>query len=228
MATHSIQLTFDTAGDAFSLSPMPAVAAQPPALPLIAFYGDSTQWGLDGAKYVATGLNTRADHPATDYVCLCGYAVSNRGVKSTTSRQLLDGDGVNQPWTTEMADPSISIVVVNHAQNDGASIASGAMSFADYNANLRALRDAAIAAGKTFIFQTPNICNTANVPQLVDNVRAMATERGNQLIDLYAFGTQLAIGRTMVEFCPDGVHPNQWYYRQNGLEMNRCLNNIFP
>lgn len=218
-----------TAKISFSNGIWSVTDAAPVSLPVIACYGDSTMWGLDGAKFAAGLGNARADHPATDYISLPRYAVSNRGINSTTSRQLLDGDGVNLPWAQEMAQSNIAIVIVNHAQNDGVLIASGAMSFADYNANMRALRDIAMSAGKIFIYQTPNICATPNVPQLVANVRAMALERGNYVLDLYAYGVQISAGRAMAEFCPDvaAVHPNQWYYRQNGLESNRQLNNCF-
>ena len=85
---------------------------------------------------------------------MCHVKVSNEGVSGTRADQLLNGtDGKHKPWTQELKQSKAHIVLLNFGINDSRQPSE---TIPSYIMNMRLLVDAAKAAGKQVVLETPN------------------------------------------------------------------------
>jgi lysophospholipase L1-like esterase len=157
---------------------------------VIELYGNSTQKPHD------------IDKPASYYINLPGYTVSNRGLSGTTTRDLLNGYTGILPWTTQMRQSSAAVVITNHCLVDATLL-----TLTEYKDNLRAIADA--AAGKRIFFET---CNPTAVrplaPVYAQAMRDVAAEKGIYVLDVELYLNGLLAGRPITTMMPDGDHPS--------------------
>lgn len=177
----------------------PTTAAPAPAVckPVrIQLFGDSTQWGLDGAtKARATVYPELALQQAMDQAYGYGKViVSTRAVEATTSTDLVNGtDRLNKPWPGSV---DADIVVMNHGTND--DLKSTGIEL--YKANLRILA----RAPAVVVFET-HIPDFHRDNGYADAMRQVATELRMPLIDTNAYAKSIA---NWDQYTPDYVHPN--------------------
>jgi lysophospholipase L1-like esterase len=206
-------------GGGGAASPTPIAQVQPKPV-LIETYGDSTTV----ACTVTPGV------PATEACPTNGYGVasttepqalqtllqkslgttvtvSNKGVASITTDDLLNGTGREngRTWEASMSASTAQIVTINTGINDSAS--------EDYAADLRNLIAIAKAHGKTVIIFTPNQITNVNAADLASRRQTMlsvAASLGVPVSD--DFGAL-----TLAQWTPllsDGVHPTAQGYQQ--------------
>jgi acyl-CoA thioesterase-1 len=198
-------------------SPAPAVASTPRAI-LIEAYGDST---MKGYTYV-NGVAQIAAQPAPailEFGLQANYGdtitVANHGVNGSTAANLLNGDGVNLPWTQQMAQSQANLVYFNFGIND--SRPESNESVAQYQQNLESLVKIAQAAGKMVILETPNPSgdpDTAALPSYVTAMRTVQAEFNLTLVDEYTY----MLGLNWQSLMSDALltHPTQYGYEVKG------------
>ncbi len=217
------------AGFAQAAPPAPSVAAAPAAtadattpaplncpasssVKLIAAYGDSTTVGV-GADDAAHTM------PAILETLICHIKVSNEGVSGTRADQLLNGtDGKHAPWNQELKQSKAHILLFNFGINDsrqpGETIPS-------YSMNMHLLVDAAKAAGKTVVLETPNPIfptQKADAPDAklqahAQAVRQLAKAEHVPLIDVNAAMLAAVKQHKLSELYSDPLHPTAAGYR---------------
>jgi lysophospholipase L1-like esterase len=182
-----------------------AQAAADQALKVIELYGNSTQKPVD------------IDKPASFYIDLPGYKVSNLGYTGTTTRDLINGYSGILPWSTQMRQSTAVVVITNHCLVDATLIP-----LAEYKDNLRFIAQEAV--GKTIFFQT---CNPTAVrplaPAYAQAMRDVAAERGIYVLDVERYLTTVLAGRPIPTLMPDGDHPSAATHELVGEFLEREL-----
>jgi lysophospholipase L1-like esterase len=136
--------------------------------------------------------------------------VTNHGVAGNTIPAALAGDGVNLPWSQQMAQSKARIVVFNFGINDS-NVTSGE-SVAQFQANVSQLIQIAKAAGKTVVVETANPVNDPTRAALPDYVAAgIAAARTWDVNVIDEFG-YLVTQPTWPSMLSDNVHPTQAGY----------------
>lgn len=186
----------------------------------IAYYGDSTVWGLIGS-------DTQATYPSPYYVSVPSYTVQNLGLRGDCTLDAINGFApINRaPWAQLMAASSAHVVIVNYGINDR----NQGMTIETYKTNLRTLADAVRANNKMFVLETPNpVSIAASIPlsSYVQTMREVAAEKHVPLIDQFSYLTDLIGSSPITNYMPDGVHPNQTTYTLKGQFANQQLNVI--
>lgn len=177
---------------------------------IIEYHGDSTIWGhnsIDGNRVTTTA-------PMQFSTALGGvYDVRNEGVGSTSTSDLLAGDGVHAPWATYVNTSSAKVFIVNHGINDNYG---GTTTPQQYKDNLITIVNLARGAGKQIILETPNPINSYPMGAYYDAMRAVATELNVPLIDQHQYLMTYLNGQPIQDICPDGTHPSQATYILKG------------
>lgn len=198
---------------------------------LIEAYGDST----------TVGCTVTAGAPATDACPAAGYAiasttapaalqttlqssvgstvtVSNRGVASISSNDLLFGTG-RENGTTFDASMSISkaqIVTIDIGINDPGVVS-------DTSANITALVKIAQGHGKTVVLFTPNAVTTANA-EAVATIRMQIIQIGKTLNVAVSDDFASVQASQWPALLSDGTHPTaQGYQTKGAFEANALL-----
>jgi lysophospholipase L1-like esterase len=187
-----------------------------PAVLIVETYGDSTQAGHSSLG--------QSPSVAQDYLGV-QYSVRNRGVGSTNTKNLLEGDGFNLPWDQQMKQSPASVVVINHGINDHP------YPIEQYRDNLAKLVYTARDAGKTVVLETPNpiipggaISGDWDIDALAERVemmRAVAAGTGAFLCDQDK--AIRSAGQDTLEFFWDGVHPSAKGYLVKGSKLAQCI-----
>lgn len=182
----------------------------------IEWYGDARVRGLDGAfsdgRYVA---NPTPAVFANNLPSQPPYTVYNRGVNSNTTRKQLDGTNGSHPaWTTQMSTSTAKIILLQY----GASDISGAMSVADYKANLNQLAAVARNAGKYVILVTPPPTGDNDLTTFAQGVRDQAAVLSAPVIDFFKYTNDYmaANSLSLPNLLPDNLHPSQATYELLG------------
>lgn len=182
---------------------------------IIEYHGDSTVWG-----YEARTDGNRVATPAPDAFAASlpsFHTVRNRGVNRSTACDLLNGTGgYERSWVDYMKDSDATVVIINHSIND-----MSAYGLEQYRSCLTELVDIAKGEEKVVILETPNPAadneNGEQQARYVSEMKAIASQRGLNLIDQYAYLRQEQFGGTdPYAICPDGVHPSQDIYIEKG------------
>lgn len=180
----------------------------------IDYYGDSTIWGyrsgVGGQVAVPAPAAFAAALPTTT-----NYVVRNEGVSGTTACQLLNGtDGKHPAWDTQLASTSANVVIVNFAIND-----EWQMDLATYKGCLSSLAQKARAAGKKFVFETPNPTRdsySTGLDTWAQAMRDVARSLNAPVIDQYQYLKDYLAGASPYTICPDGLHPTDAVYIMKG------------
>jgi lysophospholipase L1-like esterase len=182
-------------GSSAGNSPSTAPVLKQCAAIRIQLFGDSTQWGLDGATKVRAAVypELALQQAMNNRFGIGKVIVSTRAVEATTSQMLVDGtDRLNKPWPQSV---DADIVVMNHGTNDDL-LNTGVE---QYKANLRALAKApAIIVFETHlpVFHRENGYAVA--------MREVAAQLGVPLIDSKKYAESLP---NWEQYQPDYVHP---------------------
>jgi lysophospholipase L1-like esterase len=211
----ALALTMTACGGGGDTQP-PQGVAQAPTKVLVDTYGDSTQWGD-----VHLGRS-----PAIAQAELgSGYEISNRGVGSSNTANLLTGDGKNLPWAEQMAQSRANIVVINHAINDHP------YPIEQFRDNLASLVNTATARGKRVILETPNplvpggslsaLWDLTTFAERVEMVRKVAAGTGAYLCDQNK--AMHDANADTLEYMWDGVHPSAKGYQFKGHVLAGCI-----
>lgn len=197
-----------------------ASAGGPPRV--IEYYGDSTIWGYTPF----TGEQVSVPAPAAFAAALPAggnYDVRNEGVSGSTACGLLNGsDGKHPAWSTQMANSSASIVIMNFAIND-----EWRDDLPTYQSCLTQLARQAKSAGKKVVFETPNPTRDSGPSGLdvyVDAMKAVAAQERLPVIDQYRYLTDYLNGQSPLSICPDGLHPTAEVYVMKG----KYAASVFP
>jgi lysophospholipase L1-like esterase len=174
------------------------VTCDQPRVVKIQLFGDSTQWGLDGATN-SKSANNPGD--ALQRLMDARYgvgrvAVENRAVGATTSANLLMGtDGLNKPWPQSV---DADITLLNFGINDRILVPPG-----EYIDNLKRLT--------VSVYETPNPIHLdgSSVNNYAQWMREVAAEADAPVADANAYVRSLPNWQSDV---PDGLHPNTELY----------------
>lgn len=182
---------------------------------IIEYHGDSTVWG-----WQTNSEAVRVDTPAPAAFAAelpAFHTVRNLGVSGSTACDLLNGganSGYALPWSQHMAASDATVVIINHAINDAVH-ERRSYSPAEYRDCLNQLVDIARDEGKVVILETPNpIDDEATLGTFVAEMRAVATQKGVNVIDQYAHLQQQPWADMVIT--PDGLHPTQDIYMEKG------------
>ena len=179
---------------------------------LIAAYGDSTTVGV-GAGDAAHSM------PAILETLICHIKVNNEGVSGTRADQLLNGtDGKHKPWSQELKRSKAHILLLNFGINDSRQPGETVPS---YSMNMHLLVDAAKAAGKTVVLETPNPIfptQKADAPDAklqahAQAVRQLAKAEHVPLIDVNAAMLAALKQHKLAELYSDPLHPTAAGYQ---------------
>lgn len=190
-----------------------------PVTKKVAYWGDSTIWGWDGAS---GGAGTRVANPApavfgTSLPANPPYTVINEGVNGCTMKMTLNGtDGVHSvSWSNYVANTDVDIVIINNCIND--TYESGTTT-STYKDTLRQIIDLAQARGIVVILETPNVTDDSQVDAFRQAMLDVATERGILVIDQYTYISDYMSSHSLgvYDIMPDGTHPNQATYTLKG------------
>lgn len=207
--------TWMVTGDVTDGIPVPVV------IPNIAFYGDSTLYGTNGAGDPPGPPRVVNPVPAQVSTKL-GVTTQNKAIHGATMDEWLAGStarGIPRTWADEMANNTAATIVI---QNTG--INDWDKDEGPYKAGLEAMRVAAAANGKRFIVETPNPTfqtlwgssaeADASVAAKARWMREWAATKGVDVIDVHAGITAYfaSSGTTAAQFTPDGGHPTQAGY----------------
>ena len=157
---------------------------------------------------------------------MIGKSVNNRGIRSTTTADMIQGfgaepsksPGYNLPWYQQMAETSASLIIINTGINDAYYISIGQMTLGMSASNFEYLVTNARDAGKTVVLQTPNNVTSgyrSHVIDVVDIIRSVATRLNVPLVDGWALTQNTVI--------PDGVHPTRATYRLIAREVYQTI-----
>lgn len=200
-------------------SPLP-VAQQTgvPKTVLVETYGDSTAAGctpMQGAPAIqpchTAGYAVSSPSPAQMLQSLLQtkygstVAVVDHGVAGNTIPAALTGDGVNLPWSQQMAQSKAQVVTFNFGIND--SHAAANESVAAFQQNISQLIQIAKATGKTVVVITPNPtidpANQSLAQYAASSVAAAKLWNVNVIDEFGALSSQ----PTWDSLLSDGVHP---------------------
>lgn len=166
-----------------------------PSSVIVGYYGASSVKGTNGdgsPQFVSQPV------PALLANAYPGLTVQNKGIESVNTTMLLNGTGYvasngwNTNWDTEMSKSTATHIICNSAINDYA------LSDADFRSNYLALRAAAIAHGKVFIFETPHPTyqtlsggtspgSDLTVMMRADLMKSIAAENNDPVIDTFYY-----------------------------------------
>lgn len=176
------------------------------------YCGDSTIWGYQtntGALVATTTPQKVASEIPT-------ITVNNKGVNSSDSKHWLEGSGpVTLGWLDRMKQSASTHFIINHGIND----ASVARDEGTYKYYIDQAVQQAKANGKVIILQTPNPTTNLNMSNYATWMKAVATNRSVEVIDVYqwALDYMAANAMTQGQFTPDGIHPSDAMYIEIGI-----------
>lgn len=192
----------------------------PPQSYVIDYYGDSTVWGLDPAKTTSTNVVQLAAPPTQVLQAAltqkCGFpvTVNNRAVPGARLLDAVNGTSpyYSTPFATAIASSPANMVIENYGIND-ARLNTTTGNFASA---LISMSQAARAAGKTMVIETPNpvvdgaqtaiyVGENAYIATLSAQAIRVAQSEGDLLVDQYDYF--MTIGGDMLTEFSDGVHP---------------------
>jgi beta-glucanase (GH16 family) len=177
----------------------------------IAYYGDSTIFGYDGAAGTGAAVSTTLpEKVALDLGG--GYLVTNRGKTGTNAVDALNGTNAVgwTDWTTHIKSIADNVVIIEY--HDTTSVNN-------IINNVRSLCRIARDNGKTVLFQTTNEWAAGAHGSLTNFDVWDAQVRGAQIegvpiIDMYTYmvNYRTTNGLTLTAMYPDGKNPNQATY----------------
>ncbi len=182
----------------------------------IAFYGDSTEYGLVFDTDTGLYLPDPSTYTPSTVVAAAfpEVQVSNGSASGATATDLFWGTGVCAgagSWFDRMASDESQVIIINVGLND--MVRDNAPG--QFEANLAALVDTAHGFGKQVILETPNPTTFADVSDIAQQIRDVASEHGAGLID-----QTLNLETFMPDWrdqLPDGIHPSDDMYHLKGI-----------
>ncbi len=191
----------------------------------IAFYGDSTEYGLVFDKDAGLYLPKPSAYTPSDVVAAAfpDATVTNGSASGATATDLYWGKGVCEGagcWFDRMAADHSNLVIINVGLND--MVRDNAPG--QFEANLAALVDTAHGFGKQVILETPNPATFADVSDIASKIRGVASEHGAGLID-QTFNVETFMPEWK-DHLPDGIHPDDSMYHLKGIMDTIALNHL--
>lgn len=199
--------------------------------PVFACYGDSTMWGATVGNLTTQSPNNPPAMLAAALNLLYGgiYTVNNRGISGTTLYDMLRGtDGSGSTFEAKIitggVDAAANVIICNHGIND-----SQLNKHIDqYSDDLITFIKLCRTNGKIPVLATPNpnpqiaIISETKSKRLFNYVkmmRAVAKAFSVDLVDQYEFLCATACMVPMTTLIPDGAHPSNDVYKQNGFNL---------
>ncbi|MCP1651704.1 SGNH/GDSL hydrolase family protein [Pseudomonas nitroreducens] len=194
---------------------------------IIEQYGDSTTLGLtyNGTTYVAATPSA----PDTLYTDLNGrfgggsVVVYNKGVSSSCAKDLLNGTGSTQPFSTVMQTSPAHVVTLNYGMNDGYYCNQTPD---QYQSTMTQLVNIAKARGKIVILEEPNPTTNPQNPNLysyIERLSQVAISTNVPIIQHYRVMSSSNFWKLMLS---DGIHPTSEGYTFKGRLEFQVISNI--
>ncbi len=182
----------------------------------LAFYGDSTEYGLVFDKDAGLYLPAPSEYTPSDVVAAAfpEVQVSNGSASGATATDLYWGKGVCEGagcWFDRMAADPSQLVIINVGLND--MVRDDAPG--QFEANLAAMVDTAHGFDKQVILETPNPTTFADVSDIAQQIRDVAHDHGAGLID-QTFNVETFMP-DWKDHLPDGIHPDDSMYHLKGI-----------
>ena len=192
----------------------------------VELYGDSTQYGsmYFGGKIIRSPIvpSESLQNFANKYNAQPPITVENKAVPGTWAKQCLYGESPYLAnWAQTMAASDADVVICNFGIND---VYIHSTNYALMTANIKKLNDIAVAAGKMFIWETPNPIKSAHKIYLDAWIPTAVAELKNQgvsVIDMYS-AIKIWHGRGNGDFAgsmSDDLHPDQNLYAAIGWNL---------
>lgn len=177
----------------------------------VEFVGDSTQSGVDGAALTEKPPRISRVRPPSSFIGWPSVTITNTSISGATTKTSIEGSPTMAAWQEHVSQSKADIFIINYAIND-----SLVLSEADYQSNLRAMAEIAAAAGKTVVFETPNLSWIPSVAKYANLMRDTADHIKAPVMDVHQFLTATLGAANMRVLIPDGVHPSEKGYRVIG------------
>jgi len=189
----------------------------------IGLYGDSTNVGIDGARCGFGGQNCSPvpTVPPLAYISVPKYFITNHAVGGLSAWELVSGKpsaGV-LPYSNQMLSSNAAVVIV--------SIGIGDMSTSDpvtYRQSLQTLID--LSKPRKVILMTENPVYLAVSTTFANVVRDVAAANNLPLIDINQYLLGVIGTGNLLDYIPDGIHPNTATYALIGQFVNSELNKV--
>lgn len=175
----------------------------------IAYFGESVTYGMR-PEFAGRSPNQIPSKFDDD---LSNFTVANEGVTDKTTARILNGDYVHPPLDTwlQTNKPTYLILQIGIYEHhiDGGTSASV------FKSNLEQIVDRVRAAGIVIIFQTSHETSIeAKIGQYRAAFDEVAEAKDVPKINLfdYSYNYRTSRGLTIMDMCPDGVHPSDATY----------------
>lgn len=185
----------------------------------VIFTGDSITHGplhTKGYRSYSEHFSERLKGESINDVMKEDSLVVNTGVSSATTRNILNGFNT---WVN-LYNPDVVFIMIG--MNDSSN---QMVPLAEYERNISKIVDRVRDAGAIPVLQTSNTIkmasNRVTLPQYIDTVRKVSSDKNVTLIDHYAHWEQLESENPNIknEFLNDSIHPNE----KGHLEMAKLI-----